>query len=510
MLRAALALCAGILTAACISGGETHPCLPCHPREVARFGQSAMGRSVSFPSDEPSGSFHHATSGSTVRVFWKNGRMHHEIQERGLSADYPIAYSVGAGKVGKSYLIELGGHFFQSPAAYYTAHGEWNASPGYETERILDFSRSITSDCLVCHVGAIKPGAEKTELTPISCDRCHGDGEKHRERPVPGTIVNPAKLAGRIRDSVCEQCHLEGATVVLNPGKYWWDFRPGEALEEVETHYVYRTEKDAPSSIAAVSQAEQLVLSACWRASAGRLWCGTCHDPHGEPANRKQQIEQICESCHARGELSNTHAAQQNDCAGCHMPSRQAIDISHAAVTDHRITRRPARIVDAQTARFIGVWHDPKPEFVERNLGLAYFNTAKQRQSGADFEQAFRLLSKLPAAQKDTAVWAAQGYMLLGTGHAPAAVECFERCVRDNPERAEYWLDLGVAQDAAGKGSEAIQAFRQSIKDDPYDYRAYRALAKLYQRLHEPGRSEAVVKEFQRLVSQSIGMRLLQ
>lgn len=507
MLRAALAICCCLLVAPRLSSAQTHPCLPCHPREVERFSKSAMGRSLNVPSDEPAGQFHHEASGSTVRVFWKAGNMHHQLEERGLSADYPIAYAIGDGKVGKSYLIEMGGHLFQSPAAYYTAHSEWNASPGYESERVLDFSRAITSDCLFCHAGAVKPGSQKTELAPISCDRCHGSGENHRQHPYPGTIVNPAKLAVRERDSVCEQCHLEGATVVLNPGKYWWDFRAGEALEEVETHYVYRTQKDQQLSIAAVSQAEQLVLSACWRASAGKLWCGTCHDPHGEAVNRKQQMERICESCHAAAQLASTHKTDQDDCVACHMPARRAADVSHAAVTDHRIAKRPGPIADAKTAKFIAAWHDPKPEFAERNLGLAFFNTAKQRQSVEDFQQAFELLSKLPEGQKDAAVMAARGYILLGSGHARQAVECFERSVADSPQ-AEYWLDLGVAEDSAGSGAGAIEAFRRSIEDDPYDYRPYKALANLYKRRNELERSASVVNEFLRLMPQSMVMRL--
>ncbi len=506
--RGALAVFLGAAFALQSGNAQTHPCLPCHPREVERFSKSPMARSLSAPSNEPAGSFRHDPSGSRVRVFWNEGSMHHEIDERGLSANYPIEYAIGAGKVGQSYLIELGGHLFQSPAAYYTAHAEWNASPGYESDRVLDFSRPITSDCLFCHAGAVKREGQSVQLTPISCDRCHGPGEKHREHPVPGTIVNPAKLAIRARDSVCEQCHLEGATVVLNPGKYWWDFRPGEALEEVETHYVYRTHKDQQFSIAAVSQAEQLVLSACWRASAGKLWCGTCHDPHAEAVDRKQQMRQTCESCHPAAQLASTHPAGQEDCIACHMPSRRAVDVSHAAVTDHRIARRPGTITDAKTGRFLAVWHDSKPEFAERNLGLAFFNTARQKQSVEDFQQAFNLLSKLPAAQDDADVSAAKGYMLLGSGHATQAVECFERSVHYSPDKAEYWLDLGVAEDGAGNGAAAEQAFRRSIQDDSYDYRPYKALASLYKRTNRSEQAQSVVEDFLRLVPQSILMRL--
>lgn len=505
----AVAVCIALLMGLPVIGAPAHPCLPCHPREVARFSRSPMARSLGTPAAEPAGTFRHRASGSTVRVSWKNRAMYHQVQERGLSAEYPIAYSIGDGKVGRSYLVELGGHFFQSPAAFYSAHSEWNASPGYESDRVLDFTRAITSDCLFCHAGSVKPVGAHTQLTEIACDRCHGPGDNHRLHPAPGTIINPAKLRVRARDSVCEQCHLEGATIVLNPARYWWDFRPGEDLEEIETHYVYRS-ADPKHPIAAVSQAEQLALSACWRASNGKLWCGTCHDPHGEAVNRKQQMKEICNSCHSSLQLTSTHKPDQEDCVACHMPSRKAVDVSHAAVTDHRIARRPASPVQAEASGSLVAWHEPNPAIAQRNLGLALFNVARRNHSLPEFQQAFGLLSKLPDNQKDAAVFAAEGYMLLGSGHAQAAVQCFRHSARNDPEKPEYWLDVGVAADNAGNASASAEALRRCIEADPYDYRPYKALSNLYKRMNQPERSQSVVSEFLQLVPQSIVMRLPQ
>ncbi len=320
----------------------------------------------------------------------------------------------------------------------------------------------------------------------------------------PGSIVNPAKLPVRQRDSVCEQCHLEGATVILNPGKYWWDFQPGERLEQTETHYVYR---DAP--LAAVSQAEQLALSACLRGSGGKLWCGTCHDPHGDPVDRKLQIRTICQSCHPSSQLASTHTPGQIDCVSCHMPRRQALDISHAAVTDHRIQRRPAAPSNAPSRPMaIAAWQPAEPPFAARNLGLALFHTAKLKMSGEAFAKAFGILSKLPQSDIDAEVSAAEGYMLLGSGQPVPAVKLFQSAARQVPENAEFWLDLGVAQDAAGDPSAAVASFRKSIDANAYDYRPYKALSDLYNRLHESGQASAVRAEFLRVAPQSILMRL--
>ena len=37
------------------------------------------------------------------------------------------------------------------------------------------------------------------------------------------------------------------------------------------------------SKFKVISHVEQLALSMCSRKSNGRLWCGTCHNPHRDP-----------------------------------------------------------------------------------------------------------------------------------------------------------------------------------------------------------------------------------
>ena len=469
-----------------------------------------MARSFGVPDAEPPGQFEHVPSGSRITVFWSKGQLHHKIEERGIMADYPIAYFVGAGNVGRSYLIDLNGHLFQSPASYYTKQRRWDVSPGYEQELVLDFNRPITSDCLFCHAGAGVAPEGPVPLHPLSCERCHGPAEAHLRRPVPGSIVNPARLPPRERDSVCEQCHLEGATVVLNPGKYWWDFRPGQRLEQVETLYVYRTASQQPATLAAVSQAEELGSSLCVRASGGKLWCGSCHDPHGEPpANRSAQIRQVCTGCHSTQELAHSHPATETDCVACHMPRRPASDIVHAAVTDHRLRKHPGSSLAAGPI-LLEAWSEPPPGLKQRNLGLAYFQIARQKQSSADFARAYDLLSHLPPAERDASVQAALGYLLLGSGRAPQAILLFEQAVTENPASSEYWLDLGVAQTAAGAAGSAVRSLKYSIERNPYDYRPYEALSRLYSSEGQPEQSAATLLEYLKLVPQSMTVRLSQ
>ena len=228
-----------LLLGSVATGRAEGPCARCHPSEAAAFERSPMGRSVGPPSVFAEGRVTHKLSGSTIAIHRDGSLLEHRLERSGAVAEYPVAYSVGAGIVGYSYMVRLGQYLFQSPVSYYTQTQSWDLTPGYEAERHLDFTHQISSGCLFCHTGSVNLiGRTASQFgdppfTPISCQRCHGSPAAHLQNPIAGSIVNPAKLAPSRRDSVCEQCHLEGEVRILNPGRDWWDFQAGQAAESV-------------------------------------------------------------------------------------------------------------------------------------------------------------------------------------------------------------------------------------------------------------------------------------
>ncbi len=324
------------------------PCAKCHAQEVAGFARSAMSHALSSGAEQPDGSFVHQPSGTTFTIHSDTGGMWQEYRRGNESSRQRIAFTIGSGSHAYGYLVEIGNHLFQSPIAYYTKRHTWDMAPGYEAAEHPDFSRPVSEECLICHSGKALPIANtlnQYEAKPfaaegITCDRCHGPTAAHLKNPVPGSIINPAKLSGATRDSICEQCHLAGELRVPNPGKSIADFRPGQTLEG--TYTVYLGAQPTGTGIKVISQAEQLRLSTCSRSSAGKLWCGSCHNPHDQPTPEKAAAyyRSRCLVCHG-ATLDKAHAAPGRDCVGCHMPQQPAKDGGHTAFTDHRIARFP-------------------------------------------------------------------------------------------------------------------------------------------------------------------------
>ena len=299
-----------------------------------------MGNSIAVPAVLPPGRIAHDLTGSVITVE-QRGRPRIRLQGEGFTAEYPVAYQIGANRVGYTYLVEIGSYLFESPASWYRSHG-WDLSPGYASQPELDFDRLVDARCLFCHsdrpefTGAEGHRLSGAKLAAISCDRCHGPGEEHARHPSAGNIVNPVKLPPAARDSICEQCHLEGETRMLNPGKHWPDFQPGEPFEQVAVTYIGSRQG---ATAHAVSQSEQLARSKCLQASGGRLWCATCHNPHKQKTDAAE-VRRVCVSCHATLSVA-AHPASTADCVSCHMPRLTPDDIPHAANTDHSIPRRP-------------------------------------------------------------------------------------------------------------------------------------------------------------------------
>jgi hypothetical protein len=470
-----------------------------------------MARSLGTGAPQPDGRVHHAPSDSEIAIsHTSDGVMIHHLNSRGLTAEYPIAYAVGAGKVGFSYLIAIPPYLFQSPVSYYSQAAVWDVTPGYEPERVLDFTHPISEGCVFCHSNTVNlvSGSDnrfrQPALSAISCERCHGSAEAHLRKPLPGSIVNPAKLPLAARDSVCEQCHLEGEVRILNPGKHWQDFEAGAALESVFSTYLTPTPPGAGEK--AVSHSEQLSLSRCARESAGRLWCGTCHNPHSSAPSRAAEVRGACLACHEQLFSSRRHQPAA-ECVSCHMPRIRPNNVAHAAITSHRIALPSAQPVLATnpTGQELTAWREPAPLLAARNFGLALFQAGSSVKNWDDVFRSYQILSHLP--QRDPQVLATLGSILLQQKHPDLAVSLYRQALAAEPRNPRFVYVLGVALNAQGNRPAAIAELRHSIELDPSVPDPYRKLSEIYDQLGLHSLSREAITDYLKFMPQNITFR---
>src|SRR5277367_789420 len=468
-------------------------CAVCHPSEVEGYARSSMARALRRAGREPEGTV--TAQGSTITMRstaegffqgWENG---------GDKSEYRVDYVIGSGEHASGYLVNIGGHLFQSPVAYYKSRQAYDLAPGYENQPDPDFTRPIREECVLCHSGnalhvagtlneyraPIFPASEEA----ITCERCHGPAELHLADPRAANIVNPAKLQPAARDSICEQCHLFGVARVPNPGKQLSDFVPGERAEEVFTTY---HDANPTGAFKVISHVEQLALSACARNSNGRLWCGSCHDPHnianGEPLQRVAYYRSVCLTCHAANfPAAAAHPAKDSDCLSCHMPRRDAKDGGHSAFTDHRIQCRPESQPAAPADSGIAAWREPSPELRARNLGIAYIDAGMQRKSSQFIVRGYRTLTAVQAQfSNDSDFFKWIGEALLLAQQTSEAKIAFERALELDPNSPLAEASAASPYVQSGDAARAIAHLERALTLDPLYLPAARTLMGLYQK----------------------------
>jgi photosynthetic reaction center cytochrome c subunit len=473
-------------------------CAVCHPAEVEGYARSAMAHSLRRPGQEPDGAV--TANGSKITMYSTPAGFWQRWENGGDQSEYRIDWVVGSGNHASGYLVDIGGHLFQSPVAYYKSRQSYDLAPGYENQPDPDFTRPVRDECVLCHSGTALHVSETLNeyrfpvfpatAEAITCKRCHGPAQKHLADPRAGNIVNPAKLEPAARDSICEQCHLFGVARVPNPGKQLSDFVPGQRAEDVFTTY---HDANPTGSFKVISHAEQLALSSCARNSSGRLWCGTCHNPHDKPLQPVAYYRAVCLSCHEASFPVASHPAKDSDCLACHMPRRDAKDGGHSAFTDHRIQRRPESLPDAPADTGIVAWRQPSPDLQARNLGIAYIDAGMQRHSSAFIVQGYRTLTEVQQQfSNDSDFFKWIGEALLLAQKSSEAQIAFERALQLDPNSPLAEASAASPYVQSGDAGRAIAHLERALTLDPLYLPAASTLMGLYQKQGKSAEADAL------------------
>ena len=238
---------------------------------------------------------------------------------------YRVDYLIG-GFWKQLYVTEFpNGELHILPAMWIVEKQQWKKSK-YWSKTIYQLS------CTGCHNTGSRLNydeAEKTFQTTwtdkgVSCEACHGPGENHiklagNKGPLPGSIVNPAKIPDPRRAAmVCGSCHNRGTS---KDGKFGYPvgYQPGGQLnflfdEKPKLH---------PDGSTRANRQQYIDWTKSGHAQAGVI-CWDCHYVHQQGTANKYQTKlpgnALCRSCH-QVEHTGVHGIHSvNNCIGCHMP----------------------------------------------------------------------------------------------------------------------------------------------------------------------------------------------
>jgi hypothetical protein len=305
-------------------------------------------------------------------------------------------YPTGEGRVVRQlplvYLKELArwiprdSSFLQPPSAFGAETGNWNQS------------------CINCHTTHGKPrpdgqGAWDSQVGEfgISCEACHGPGERHvalhraseSVDPDADPIVNPLNLPHQQAAQVCGQCH--GFTFDADDQEYQLAqrhgrrFRPGDEL--AETRHVLQTNDASRQFLTkylGADAVDEYLLGQFWSDGMvrvtgreytgleetacfqqGELSCLSCHLLHKKDDARPAKDwaddqlhpgmrgDDACVQCHDAADFGSQHTHHASESAGsrcynCHMPHTTYGLLK--AIRSHKITS-PKVLDEVQTGR---------------------------------------------------------------------------------------------------------------------------------------------------------------
>ncbi len=376
-----------------------------------------------------------------------------------VQGEIELQWFIGSGNVGSSYVHERSGFLFEAPASYYAKAGKWDLSPGYHGKQEIDLARPIEKSCLYCHASNAR-----MEGLAVSCERCHGPGERHAAGDVK-SIVNPAKLPPRQRDSICEQCHLTGVARVERRGKAMHEFRAGDDWGDFVATFLGSREKAA-----ATDHAEQLSMSRCKQLAGDKLWCGSCHDPH----DAKPVGSEACRSCHAKA-----HAGERGDCVKCHMPKAATQEGDHVAYTNHSIPRDGKPRVDSRWRLYPGTNATARDEALAlgNRLGLAraaemddapvLAALAQIEDRLGNMDAATALYERLAKADPNHPALANLAIYRVGQGRSQEAIALWERVLANDPVQAAAAMNLSLHYAQKGQKADAERTLERLLRFQP-------------------------------------------
>jgi hypothetical protein len=500
-------------------------------------------------------------------VYQQDGDLYqsvYELDKKGrklYDVAHKIDYVVGGELVGYSYLFQLGPWMLQAPLSFYARSKTWELSPGYVGDD-LGFTRVATTGCLMCHNGQPDPiplrdGSYKEPAfrfgeTGMGCEACHGPGSLHvkemqakrgsilKPGEVDTSIVNPARLSPRLADDICKECHQQGDTQVVNPGKTVLDFRPGEPLTNTiaklmlpinpEQRALANQLEARPPVAGSLEQSMEwknsaLEMSKCYQATHGQLTCGTCHSIHHPPAAGEERAayRAACLTCHTVKSCAlrvddAKRVAAGDYCVECHMERRAIAGVAHSNDTKHRIVRYPGQPLpevafEQPSADLPGLLWVNRPEGMpdarvpDVSQLEAYYTAA--RKDASLWPLWFRKLNELSKTQPDepTVLNSLGAVALAEKKDSASAAGYFARALKQGSKEPTTFMNLATALANLGQGTQAEGVLERGVSAYPYNGQLTARLAQQYAMDGQVEKARKLVEKYRAVFPEDANVR---
>jgi hypothetical protein len=271
----------------------------------------------------------------TYQITRQTDRILYTISDNVNKVSEPVLFCFGEGKVGQTYTFTHDGSLYESRVSFFNEIQNLDFTTGHShsvptsLEDALGrrLSRDEAQSCYSCHMtttSAISSLQSDRLIHGVTCEACHGPGEKHlaavKARDLKNlAIFNPASLnSNELTQSFCGACHLGFEQTMLLPAQ--------GGLNNIRF------------------QAYRIFNSKGHNSNDPRISCTACHNPHAKLERDSAFYDSKCMACHTpnlKAVKADTHSAavcpvSNKLCVTCHM-QKVELPSMHAKFTDHWI-----------------------------------------------------------------------------------------------------------------------------------------------------------------------------
>lgn len=247
----------------------------------------------------------------------------------------------GSGTQAYTYLAQTDQRYGQLRLTYYPPSKEWNFTPGSDPGARMQsplgdrYNAAQAASCFGCHTTVLPGTPERLDLEHarlgVGCESCHGPCRKHVD-----SMLHPVALTSR------EGSDPNAKPVLLGPND-------GPKVMQLcgQCHRITvaaENEEQMASAQLARFPGQALPRSKCFTASAGKLSCITCHDPHlSTKAQGIASFDSKCITCHTAPTGIPCSKNQRSNCVQCHMPAEKIARRLPLTFHNHWIRRDPTQ-----------------------------------------------------------------------------------------------------------------------------------------------------------------------